>query len=199
MNRFLTIVVTIFIAAATRAAVALDDGQVWWGFYTEDMPLTGIGEDKAYNYNCAMYVEGDNAVVGGCTVTAIRFPLAYKTSNLRSAKVWVGTKLPADGEKADIAEVSILDARLVGLSDNGAPMNEVKLKVPVVIPEGGLYIGYSLKVRATTRPEESVPILTAQPPSTSVHRQQASFLWRPPPFPLLSLPFSGNLILVFFS
>lgn len=161
MNRLLSIVVGMLIASTTQAAVALGEGQVWWGFFTEDLTTQGIGEGKAYNYNCAMRIDGDDPTVGGCTITAIRFPLAYRTSNIRTAKVWVATELPAEGAKADVAEVSILDARLQGMADAGVPFNEVKLKEPVVIPEGGLYIGYSLKVRAATRDEEQRPILTA--------------------------------------
>lgn len=160
MNRLLSFIL-LFIASATQAAVELDDGQVWWGFYTEDLTTTSIGEDKPYNYNCAMRIDGSDPIVGGCTITAIRFPLVYRTSNIRSAKVWIGSELPADGGKADIAEVSILDARLQGIVDGGVPFNEVKLKEPVVIPEGGLYVGFSLKVRAADRNEEKRPIVTA--------------------------------------
>ena len=160
MNRLLSFIL-LFIALTTQAAVELDDGQVWWGFYTEDLATTSIGEDKAYNYNCALRIDGNDPIVGGCTITAIRFPLVYRTNNIRSAKVWVGSELPADGGKADIAEVSILDARLQGFTDGGVRFNEVKLKEPVVIPESGRYVGFSLKVRAADRNEEKRPIVTA--------------------------------------
>lgn len=161
MKKILSFVTCLLFATATLAAVDLDEGQVWWGFYTEDMVTTAIGEGKANNYNCAIRIDGDDPTVKGCVITAIRFPLVYRTSNIRSAKVWVGTALPAEGAKADVAEVSILDARLQGMTDAGVSFNEVKLKEPVTIPEGGLYVGFSLKVKAAERDEEKQPIVAA--------------------------------------
>lgn len=145
-----------------RAAVALDDGQVWWGHYTEDQSVAGIGQEKAYNYNCAIYISGSDATVGGCAVSAVRFPLLYRTSNMRSAKVWIGSRLPAAGEQPDMAEVSILDAKLQGRTESNVAFNEVKLSKPVTIPEGGLYVGFSLKVRAADNDWERHPVVVSR-------------------------------------
>lgn len=152
------------VVGSLSAAVSLEEGQVWWGLFTEDMPLETIGMEKAYNYNCAVFIAGNDATVSGATISAVRFPLAFKTSNIRTAKVWVAKELPTEENgNAVIEEVSILDARLQGRTDANAAFNEVKLKQPLTIPQEGIYVGFSIKVRAAEKEWEKHPIMVSRP------------------------------------
>lgn len=168
---FIIMALLMAVTSSLSAAISLEEGQVWWGLFTEDMPTETIGQEKAYNYNCAIFIAGDDATAAGTTISAVRFPLAYRTSNMRSAKVWVAAQLPTEENgNAVIEEVSILDARLQGRTDANAAFNEVKLKQPVTIPKEGLYIGFSIKVRNAEKEWEKHPIMVGRPSGTD-HRK----------------------------
>ena len=126
--------------------VTLGSGQLWWNNHdeSEDYGTTrgqfGTGMLHV-RYDAAIYVPAGLTGGSGTTIDGLSF---YRnTLSCKNVTIWVSTYLPeTEGE----ADVEILDVPNNQLSSEMFQYHQVAFKQPHVIPEGGLYVGYSFDI-----------------------------------------------------
>lgn len=111
-------------------------------------PVEYIGNNKIETYNVAirLYQPGFK----GYNVTGIAVPVPEGTEMV-SPQIWLTTELATeikDGVKQNVADLATANASIV--ERDGARWLEGKFAEPVVIPEGGLYAGYTFTIGEKT-------------------------------------------------
>ncbi|MBO7119795.1 MAG: hypothetical protein J6W03_05705 [Bacteroidaceae bacterium] len=113
--------------------------QLWASLYDSDGNWIIYGTGKEERYSTATYIP--YGYLGGEGATVEGFAFYFLTPNVADISVWVSSELPAFGTPADMETVEF-------------PMEEfeeenfceVTFATPHVVPEGGLYVGYSFTV-----------------------------------------------------
>ena len=123
--------------AMTRS-VAIQDGQVWWNNYDSSEGTWGK-RVEAGHYDLAAYLTYDLVGGKGSTVDGLNFWGFDKMSNV---KIWVSTTLPTSCDQADL-EVKTLSGIQYYYN------NEMLFDNKHIIPEGGLYVGFSFDLAET--------------------------------------------------
>jgi thiol-disulfide isomerase/thioredoxin len=123
--------------AMTRS-VAIQDGQVWWNNYDPSEGTWGK-RVEAGHYDLAAYLTYDLVGGKGSTVDGLNFWGFDKMSNV---KIWVSTTLPTSCDQADL-EVKTLSGIQYYFN------NEMLFDKKHIIPESGLYVGFSFDLAET--------------------------------------------------
>ena len=131
------------------------DGQLWWGYSNEANQRMGFGQKKAETYDQCIYIHGDNPVVAGTTIKAVRF-YQKVTSGIKDIKLWLSTSLPDEADKADY--VQDVDLSSLKGGENGAP-NDVALNQPYTIGAEGVYVGLSFTITDISKTDNMYPIV----------------------------------------
>ncbi len=133
-------------AIITAGNVHADD--LYYGIYKGTGSITGIGTGKAEAYDVAMHLN-DPALVG-MEIRAIRVPVNMSATNTSGYSAWLSTELAVE------KNVNVPNVTSIAFEPTAA-WNEVTLAEPVVIPEGGIYVGYSFSVGSVSSDDASDP------------------------------------------
>lgn len=117
--------------------------------YFDDTELNSIGVKIVDTYDCAIKIPAGYA---GKTITKMSFMLP-NTRVVNNVKGWVSTTLPDNVDEADGGCVAVTG--LVARPN----YNVVELPEGFAIPDGGCYVGYSLKVLSVGTSYGQYPIL----------------------------------------
>ena len=144
--------------AATPAYPDVDPAdvgsEIGYGFYTGDEELTTVTNNyKEETYDVAIKV--DNADLVGSHIESITFPL-QETEGVTDINVFLTSQLRVEGGK----NAADLVAKAVTPAEPG--FVTVKLDKPYTIPEGGVYVGYSLTVTDASSEFNQEPVAVTQ-------------------------------------
>lgn len=127
--------------------ITLGSGQLWWNNHdiTEESGVRYRGqlgtEMLHVRYDAAIYVPSGLTGGSGTTIDGISF---YRnTLACRNVTIWVSTYLP---ETEGDADIEILDVPNNQLSTEQFQYHQVAFRQPHIIPESGLYVGYSFDI-----------------------------------------------------
>ena len=125
-------------------------GSNWWGYTDPTASTSGLGVRASDTYHCAIYVPGDHDVAAGKTIEAVRFGL--KATHVSNVKLWIANALPTTISTS--TTLALVDIPNSDLSE------DIEVPVPsIAIPSGGIYVGYTFTVTATTTQDDQFPIL----------------------------------------
>ena len=128
--------------------VTLGSGQLWWNNHDVNPGhgQDGVGGTEMVNvrYDAAIYVPA--GLIGGNGTSIDGFSFFRNTLACKDVTVWVSTYLP---ETECDADIEILDIPNNQLSPEQFQYHQVAFRQPHVIPEGGLYVGYSFDISIT--------------------------------------------------
>ena len=151
---------SVFYASPSAAGVAErrddalssgDTGQIWWNYYDVAGAWYIYGTSKAESYSIATFVPYGYLDGDGCSIDGLA--LYFLDSDVTDIKYWVSTTLPGVGMEADLETVQ-LPTGSVNFSD----FNEVRFNQSHIIPEGGLYVGYSFTISEMSREYSTHPV-----------------------------------------
>lgn len=129
---------------------------IGYGFYTGKEDLNGFGEANEDSYDVAIQVK--NEAVVGSYIESITFPL-MATEGISNIKVWLSSQLRIEDGK------NIPDLVSVDVTDAEAGFVTVKLDKPYIIPEEGVYVGYSLTIDDASKEVNKNPIAVFMQPN----------------------------------
>ena len=140
--------------AATPAypdvTLSATDNRIGYGFYTgEEQVSTVTNNSKAETYDVAIHLN-DPAVVG-TAIESITFPL-QTTEGVSDLQVFLTSQLRVENGK------NAADLAVKAVTPTEAGFVTVTLDKPYLIPEGGVYVGYSLTVNDASSEENALPI-----------------------------------------
>ena len=126
--------------------VTLGSGQLWWNNHDESEDYGSargqFGTGMLHvRYDAAIYVPA--GLIGGSGTTIDGISFFRNTLSSKNVTVWLSTYLPETEGEADI---EILDVPNNQLIPEQFQYHQVAFKQPHVIPEGGLYVGYSFDI-----------------------------------------------------
>ena len=140
--------------AATPAypdvTVSADDKRIDYGFYTGQESLNTVtNSGKPETYDVAIKLS--DPALAGTILESITFPI-QSVSGVSDISVFVTSQLRVEGGRnvADLAVKSVSPAK--------GGFVTVKLDKPYLIPEGGVYVGYSLTVNNVDNPMNQTPV-----------------------------------------
>ena len=125
--------------------------ETWLDYFNKEDIWYVTGSLKAERYNVAAYVPYD--YIGGKDISINGLSLYFLNSDVTDIEYWVSTTLPEFGGNADLETVK-LPASELKLDD----YNELNFKESHVIPQGGLYVGYSFTISALNEQYSVRPI-----------------------------------------
>lgn len=164
MNRFL---ITTAVAAAFAATALAQTEHVL--NYAGDVPLewgSGVLED----YDVAIQIA--DPAFAGAKVTKVQAP-AVTDGSVTDYSIWLSTELKLD------KKLNAPDLLSVAVEPGADGMITLVLEQPVEIPEGGLFVGYSLHVAQVT--DESAKPVTVTTSTTEgafwVHTSRRQIRW----------------------
>ena len=122
---------------------------IGFGYYTGEEDVYSFGEAVEDTYDVAIHLQ-DEALVG-THLESITFPL-MGTRGVSNIKAWLSSQLRVeDGQNVpDLTSVNVTDAK------NG--FVTVKFEKPYIIPEDGVYVGYTLTIDDASREVNQQPI-----------------------------------------
>lgn len=138
----------LLMLALAFSFLAKADNELYYGFYTGTGSLKDIGTQKAETYDVAIHIDRPDLV--GMEVCGLRIPVNTKATNTDEYSAWLTKELKLEGgaNAPDIASASFTpDKNWV----------DVDFATPYIIPEGGFYAGYTLKVKEVDANNESDP------------------------------------------
>lgn len=152
---------TIFTLAALCALGASAEEKAFT--YVDDTaPVEYIGNNKAETYNVAVRLY--QAGFRGYEIAGISVPVGEGVEMLEP-QIWLSSELNAetvDGVKHNVADIATVEAAIV--ERDGPRWLEGRFAEPVVIPEGGLYAGYTFtigeKTEANANPVAGMKVAT---------------------------------------
>lgn len=129
---------TLLIAIALLTSVlSKADSEMLYGSYKGSGALFGTGTQKAETYDVAMCLTDPYLV--GMEIRGINVPINTGAKNVTNYKAWI-TRALALEDKVNAPDVASVDFTPDG------DWAEVTFEQPYVIPEGGIYVGYSFTV-----------------------------------------------------
>lgn len=140
--------------AATPAypdvTISATDNRIGYGFYTgEEQVSTVTNNYKAETYDVAIHL--NDAATVGTAIESITFPL-QTTEGVSDLQVFLTSQLRVENGK------NAADLAVKAVTPTEAGFVTVTLDKPYLIPEGGVYVGYSLTVNDASSEENAQPI-----------------------------------------
>ena len=140
--------------AATPAypdvTLSATDNRIGYGFYTgEEQVSTVTNNSKAETYDVAIHL--NDAATVGTAIESITFPL-QTTEGVSDLQVFLTSQLRVENGK------NAADLAVKAVTPTEAGFVTVTLDKPYLIPEGGVYVGYSLTVNDASSEENAQPI-----------------------------------------
>lgn len=125
--------------------------KTWWGNYTGSEQTGLMGNYQTGVYEAAMFVAGDGSL-GGAEISAMRAQTRLY-SNAKDFKFWIRATL--DGE-------NLAEAVPETVASSG--MTEAQFASAYVIPETGVYVGYSFNLPSIYSDYDYTPVVYAKKP-----------------------------------
>lgn len=122
---------------------------IGFGFYTGNEDVYSFGEFYEDSYDVAIHLQDETLV--GTHIESITIPL-METKGVSGVKAWLTSQLRVENGKnvPDLVSVDVTDAKPGFVT--------VNLEKPYVIPEDGVYVGYSLTVDDASKEVNMEPI-----------------------------------------
>ncbi|MBR4535012.1 MAG: hypothetical protein IKO85_10845 [Bacteroidaceae bacterium] len=133
MKKFLLLLFTLLGVVQTQA-----DNEMLYGIYQGSGTLAGIGTQKAETYDVAMHLTDPYLV--GMEVRGVNVPINTGANNATDYKAWLTTELTLNDDKLNVPDIASVDFTPDG------KWAEVTFETPYIIPEGGIYVGYSITI-----------------------------------------------------
>ena len=124
-------------------------GSINYGYYQGHEEIGVFGEGKPQTYDVAIHV--NNPALAGTHIESVTIPV-MDTEGLSNIKVWLSSQLRVENNQnvPDLAQVNVSPAE--------AGFVTVKFVKPYIIPEEGVYVGYSFDVEKITNKETAYPV-----------------------------------------
>ena len=139
--------------AATPAYSDVDPtdvgGSINYGYYQGNEEIGMFGEGKPQAYDVAIHIE--NPALVGTHIESVTIPV-MDIEGQTNFKVWLSSQLRVEDN------LNVPDLTLVNVTPAEAGFVTVKLDKPYIIPEEGVYVGYSFYVDEVTNAETAYPI-----------------------------------------
>ena len=139
--------------AATPAYPDVDPtdvgGSINYGYYQGHEEIGMFGEGMSQTYDVAIRV--NNPALAGTHIESVTIPV-MDTEGLSNIKVWLSSQLRVEDNQ------NVPDLTMVNVTPAEAGFVTVKLDKPYIIPEEGVYVGYSFDVEEITNQETAYPI-----------------------------------------
>lgn len=147
--------------------------------YSETDALTNWGARLAQSYDIAIYLDG--GAFCGKTVKTISVPVVERPDNISDFSVWMSNALVLDDDKKNVPDV--MSVELVPEYAEGTGYGTLSYTLPegYVIPEGGVYVGYSFTVVKVGLEVDRYPVLVsagANPGGMYVHTSKTYRQWQ---------------------
>ena len=139
--------------AATPAYPDVDltdvGGSINYGYYQGYEEIGMYGEAKPQTYDVAIHIQ--NPALVGTHIESVTIPV-MDAEGLTNIKVWLSSQLRVEDGKnvPDLTQVNVTSAE--------AGFVNVKLDKPYIIPEEGVYVGYTFDVNEITNAETAYPV-----------------------------------------
>lgn len=149
-------------AAATpaypEATINATDKTITFGYYTDsgEKIATVTNNFKPETYDVAIKIE--NAAMVGNYIKSITFPL-QETEGVSDINVFLTSQLRVENGK------NAADILVKNVTPDQAGYITVELEKPYLIPEGGVYAGYSLTINDTNSEANEQPIAICDKPA----------------------------------
>ena len=129
---------------------------IGYGYFTGNEEVNAFGEAVEDTYDVAIHVQDPSLV--GSYIESITFPL-MATAGVSGIKAWLSSQLRVEGGQnvPDLTSIDVTDAK--------AGFVTVKLEKPYVIPEEGVYVGYSLTIDDASKEVNKNPIAVFMQPN----------------------------------
>ncbi len=154
-------------AKVSNRAIEPAENQMWYGYYKGTEPIAGMGVPSPGIINEMIYLNADDPIVKGKTLKAVRFRV-QGTYDLSDFTVWLAPHMPYPATADHIMTVDVDETEL-----KDTLWNEVILPEDYVIPDTGVYVGYSFYTAATTR-QSTYPVMTT---SDRISPEGSMFDW----------------------
>lgn len=137
-------------AAAAKKAITLGDGQMWWGYFSEDLaadlPFGGyLGLTSPATMDIGIHVPTSHSIVGGAKISGLRFWLSEDVSAITSIRVWVSKTEPTSTSLADYVQI-------IPIADLQGKLNEVQFTKPFVVDNSEIYAGITFTISGPAYP-----------------------------------------------
>jgi thiol-disulfide isomerase/thioredoxin len=161
--------------AATPAYPDVDPanvgGSIAYGLFTGEEDVNVFGESKPETYDVAIHVQ-DKALVG-TYIESITIPIMDNVG-VSNVSAWISSQLRVENN------VNVPDLAQVNVDVTEPGFVTVKLDKPYVIPEDGVYVGYSLTIDDVTSQENANPVALMEgynPGGFYIHTSQGFLKW----------------------
>ena len=153
--------------------VAADNvgNSITFSYYTGEEDTQLFGEHKVQTYDVAMKVQ-DTALVGA-HIDNIIIPLQGLES-MKNVKVWLSSQLRVENN------VNVPDIVSIDVTPEEEGFVSVALPKPYVIPENGVYVGYSVSIDEVDTEAAATPIVTflgGRPGGLCLHTSNGFLKW----------------------
>lgn len=137
-------------AAAAKKAITLGEGQMWWGYFSEDLaadlPFDGyLGLTSPATIDIGIHVPASHSIVGGAKISGLRFWLGEDVSAITSVRVWVSKTEPTSTSLADYVQI-------IPMPDLTGKLNEVQFTKPFVVDNSEIYAGITFTISGPAYP-----------------------------------------------
>ena len=145
----------VAVAKAPAREIELTANQMWYGYYKGTERLVGMGVPAAGNVNEMIFIDGNDPVVKGKTMKAVRFRV-QGVSDLSNVTVWLAAEMPYPASEGHIMTMEVDQSTM-----QDTVFTEVPLSEDYVVPEEGVFVGYSYYNACTTHESEYSVLTTA--------------------------------------
>lgn len=168
MNLLKSLLLTgVVAAAAAPAAVA---GEIDFSYNPDGLDYYVYGFNKKETYDIAIKI--NDPMLVGCRVTGISVPVPAENEWLEGVCAWMSSELKLES-KVNVADIATKE----GVVENYSL--DVTFDEPYVIPEEGVYVGYSFKV--TTLDDYSnnpvAVVYGSDPDGLYIHSSRSRLKW----------------------
>ena len=155
--------------------IEVGENQAWYGYYKGNEPIAGFGigfPNVEQDVNNAIFVSGTDPICKGKTIKGLRFKI-QGAGDISNISGWISAELNVPATEDLIASVSVDEADVI----DGA-WTEVLLPEGYVIPEEGVYAGYTVHTMSKTRPSQYVGFTTsdADAPDGALYNFETGFM-----------------------
>lgn len=162
-------------AAVNDASLEVGPNQIWYGYYKGDEPISAFGvgiPNAGQTVSNAIYIDGKDPVYEGKLIKGLRFRIQGK-GDIDNVRGWLSAELNVPADENLLVCVPV---------DNEAVRDtvwtEVALPEGFLIPEEGVYAGYSVYTNSSTNTSMYVGITTSNgiAPDGALYNFETAFM-----------------------
>lgn len=159
--------------AVTRSAETAAN-QIWYGYYkgTEPISAFGVGMPSVTGVDNAIFVNGADPICKGKKIAGLRFIIQGK-GEISDISGWLSPELNIPVDENLIVSVPVAEEDVVE-----AGWTEVFLPEPVLIPEEGVYAGYTVHTTGATHESQFIGFTTNDriAPDGALYNHESPFM-----------------------